>query len=111
VRVFAGGVAVSNRKENPMFVFHPSVQDAMFPKDLPTNDAGSAHARTIELWDAWTFAEVDAEVALKRWWDAPDGDRSAAFAAYSAALDREAQAAKALQMRLSIDLATAPSWS
>jgi hypothetical protein len=55
---------------------------------------------TIELWDAWLFAELDAEVALKRWWDSNGRERRDAFAAYAAALDREEIAARALQARL-----------
>jgi hypothetical protein len=57
---------------------------------------------TIELWDAWAFAEVDSELALRRWWEATDGERADAFAAYTAALEREAQAARALEARLSL---------
>jgi hypothetical protein len=55
---------------------------------------------TIELWDAWLFAELDAGVALRRWWDALSWDRADAYAAYVAALDREAVAARALESRL-----------
>ncbi|MFL5842559.1 MAG: hypothetical protein ACJ77Z_19100 [Thermoleophilaceae bacterium] len=62
---------------------------------------------TIELWDAWAFAEVDSEFALRRWWEATtDGERADAFAVYTAALEREAQAAKALQARLSVVVGT-----
>jgi hypothetical protein len=57
---------------------------------------------TIELWDAWAFAEVDSELALRRWWEATDSERPDAFAAYTAALDREAQAARALEARLRV---------
>jgi hypothetical protein len=55
---------------------------------------------TIELWDAWLFAELDAGVALRRWWDALSWDRADAYAAYVAALDREAVAARSLELRL-----------
>jgi hypothetical protein len=55
---------------------------------------------TIELWDAWLFAELDAELSLKRWWEAESREREGAFAAYRAALEREAKAAHALQVRL-----------
>jgi hypothetical protein len=55
---------------------------------------------TIELWDAWLFAELDAEVALERWWDSHGAERRDAFAAYAAALDREEIAARALELRL-----------
>jgi hypothetical protein len=61
---------------------------------------------TIELWDAWAFAEVDSEFALRRWWEANDAERADAFVAYTAALEREAQAANALQARLSLTGAT-----
>jgi hypothetical protein len=54
----------------------------------------------IELWDAWLFAELDAGAALMRWWDALPSERGDAFAAYVAALDREAVAASALEARL-----------
>ncbi|MFL5896332.1 MAG: hypothetical protein ACJ76Z_14625 [Thermoleophilaceae bacterium] len=54
----------------------------------------------IELWDAWLFAELDAEAALKRWWDSSGSERTDAFAAYAAALEREESAAHALQARL-----------
>jgi hypothetical protein len=56
---------------------------------------------TIELWDAWTFAEIDAEFALRRWWDAFGDEQETAFCAYQAALEREAQAATVLAARLS----------
>jgi glutathione S-transferase len=55
----------------------------------------------IELWDAWTFAEIDAEFALRRWWEAFGDETETAFCAYRAALEREAQAATVLAARLS----------
>jgi hypothetical protein len=55
---------------------------------------------TMALWDAWLFAELDGEFALKRWWEAAPGDREDAFRAYRAAAEREAQAAHALEVRL-----------
>jgi hypothetical protein len=55
---------------------------------------------TIELWDAWLFAELDAECALRHWWEADIWERDDAFVAYTAALEREAQAARALEARL-----------
>jgi hypothetical protein len=63
-------------------------------------DSPPREAPTIELWDAWLFAELDAEFALKRWWEAAGGERADAFVAYRAALEREAQAAQALEVRL-----------
>jgi hypothetical protein len=62
--------------------------------------ADAREPRTIELWDAWAFAELDAEFALSRWWEAPPDDRAIAFHAYRAALDREAHAASVLEKRL-----------
>jgi len=56
----------------------------------------------VEFWDAWAFAEIDTEFALKRWWDAPDGERASAFAAYQAALEREAQAAVVLEAHVKV---------
>ncbi|HEX4733051.1 MAG TPA: hypothetical protein VH247_01455 [Thermoleophilaceae bacterium] len=63
-------------------------------------DIPATEAPTIELWDAWLFAELDAECALRQWWDAESWARADAFAVYTAALDREAQAARALETRL-----------
>jgi hypothetical protein len=64
----------------------------------------------IELWDAWAFAEIDADVALKRWWDAADGERASAFAAYRAAFEREAQAAAVLEAELKLAGGTGSSF-
>jgi hypothetical protein len=63
---------------------------------LSALDAPNA-ARAIELWDAWLFAEADASLALGDWSCAPDADKSDAYAAYKAALDREEQAAFVLE--------------
>jgi hypothetical protein len=63
-------------------------------------DIPAKEAPTLELWDAWLFAELDAECALKHWWEADSWQRGDAFVAYVAALDREAQAARALEARL-----------
>jgi hypothetical protein len=54
----------------------------------------------VELWDAWTFAEIDAEFALMKWWDAVGDEKVSAFRAYHAAVDREEQAAAVLATRL-----------
>ena len=51
----------------------------------------------VEVWDAWAFAEIDAEFALKRWWEAGDDERANAYAGYLAALERETQAAAVLE--------------
>jgi hypothetical protein len=50
-------------------------------------------ARLIDLWDAWLSAEADASLALGDWGCAPDVEKSDAYIAYRAALDREEQAA------------------
>ena len=63
---------------------------------------GSVKAPLIEFWDAWAFAEMDAELALKRWWDSPPGEGAAAYAGYRAALEREAQAALALEAQIKV---------
>jgi hypothetical protein len=63
---------------------------------LSTLDAPHA-ARLIDLWDAWLFAEADASLALGDWSCAPDAEKSDTYAAYRAALDREEQAAVALE--------------
>lgn len=60
----------------------------------------------VEFWDAWAFAEIDAEFALKRWWDARDGARASAYAAYLAALEREAQAAAVLATQVKLTSGT-----
>jgi hypothetical protein len=66
--------------------------------DRPVEAFDAPHeVRLIDLWDAWLFAEADASVALRDWSCAPDADKSAAYAAYRAALDREEQAAAVLE--------------
>jgi hypothetical protein len=56
--------------------------------------------RPAALFDAWLFAEADATLALAAWSSAASDDKAAAYAAYRAALDREAQAARTLELRL-----------
>lgn len=58
------------------------------------------HVRTVELLDAWEYAEASAGLALKHWMTAPAEERADAFAVYHAALDREEQAAAVLQRAL-----------
>jgi hypothetical protein len=53
-----------------------------------------------ELFDAWLFAETEATLALTAWRSAGRGEKADAYAAYLAALDREAQAARTLQLRI-----------
>ena len=84
-----------------MFIRTPSpVISGLIHQEVPEGP-------TVELWDAWAFAEVDSELALKWWWEAPEAERADAFAAYSAALDRETQAARALEGRMASVDATA----
>jgi hypothetical protein len=56
--------------------------------------------RPAQLFDAWTFAETEASLALTAWWSARTEQKANAYAAYVAALDREAKAATTLQLRL-----------
>ena len=53
-------------------------------------------AAWIDLWDVWRLAELEAGFALDAWYEASKGDKARAFAVYTAALEREAQAADAL---------------
>jgi hypothetical protein len=87
-----------------MLVPNPSI--VLNALDIPARQAP-----TIELWDAWLFAELDAEFALRRWSDAAPGERADAFAVYRAALEREAQAARALQARLAGRRRHAAAWA
>ena len=57
-------------------------------------------ARAIEFWDAWVFAEVESELALATWHQAPTDGKADAYAAYRAALDREERAAQMLALQL-----------
>jgi hypothetical protein len=56
--------------------------------------------RLDDLWDAWSFAATDATLALTHWQRVLPSERPRAYAAYEAALDREAQAAQVLAQRL-----------
>jgi hypothetical protein len=60
----------------------------------------SDRIRPADLFDAWLFAEADATLALADWRSAAIGAKAAAYAAYRAALDVEAQAAGTLELRL-----------
>jgi hypothetical protein len=57
-------------------------------------------AEPIDLWDAWLFAENETGLMLHAWKSADTDDKTWAHAAYSAALDREEQAARVLAERL-----------
>ena len=61
---------------------------------------GVRRLRAAELYDAWLFAETDATLALAAWFSAPSDQKRDAYAAYSAALEREAHAAGMLELRL-----------
>jgi hypothetical protein len=61
---------------------------------------GLGRIRPAALFDAWLFAEADATLALAAWRCAASDDKPAAYAAYRAALDREAEAARTLELRL-----------
>ena len=61
---------------------------------------GMRRLRAAELYDAWLFAETDATLALAAWWSAPHDQKRDAYAAYCAALEREAHAAGLLELRL-----------
>jgi hypothetical protein len=56
--------------------------------------------RPADLFDAWMFAEAEATLALAGWRLARRAERADAYAVYLAALDREAQAARMLELRL-----------
>ena len=56
--------------------------------------------RPAALFDAWLLAEADATLALAAWRSAASDHKAAAYATYRAALDREAQTARMLALRL-----------
>jgi hypothetical protein len=56
--------------------------------------------RPAALFDAWLFAEADATLALGAWRSAASDDKATAYTTYRAALDREARAARMLELRL-----------
>ena len=49
-----------------------------------------------DLWDAWAFAALEAQLALDHWTTAARDLKASAFASYRAALDREERAAMRL---------------
>ena len=49
-----------------------------------------------DLWDAWAFAALEAQLTLDHWKAAARDLKAAAFASYRAALDREERAAARL---------------
>jgi hypothetical protein len=70
------------------------------PATPPPVHASPWPPRTVELYDAWLFAEADATIALADWRRAPSPGAGSAYAAYRAAAEREATAATALATRL-----------
>jgi hypothetical protein len=57
--------------------------------------------RPADLFDAWMLAETEATLALAAWRWAPRDKKGDAHSTYVAALDREAQAAGLLALRIS----------
>jgi hypothetical protein len=57
--------------------------------------------RAVDVYDAWVHAENDVELALGRWWAATLEHKGDTYAAYVAALDREARAAEMLRLAVS----------
>ena len=65
----------------------------MFPDP---RSALASRLRPEQLWDAWAFAAMEAELALDAWKKAAHELKAAAFATYRQALDREEEAAASL---------------
>jgi hypothetical protein len=81
----------------------PTDKTTLEPEPLLVSAATRRSAispRAIEFWDAWVFAEVESELALATWYQAPNDGKADAFAAYTAALDREERAAQMLQLQV-----------
>jgi hypothetical protein len=53
--------------------------------------------RRADLYDAWMLAAAESALALASWRSAPRGEKRDAYAVYTAALDREGDAAWMLQ--------------
>jgi hypothetical protein len=68
----------------------------MFAED----PSSARRSRPEQLWDAWAFAAMEAELALAVWNKAKHDLKAAAFATYQAALDREERAASILAARV-----------
>jgi hypothetical protein len=66
----------------------------------PAGGSVGIFTRPEELWDAWAFAAVEAELALAAWKRAARELKATAFATYRAALDREEHAAARLAARI-----------
>jgi len=74
------------------------LEDPLAGLDVPVVAARPASSN--DLWDAWYFAQVEAELALVAWLEASPGLEPRAHAVYESALDREEQAANDLARRL-----------
>jgi hypothetical protein len=61
--------------------------------------AKTAAPALAELWDAWSFAELECAVALRAWQLAPRREKRAPYGAYRRALEREALLAGELRLR------------
>ena len=64
---------------------------------ITENHSSARRFRPEQLWDAWAFAAMEAELALAVWNKAKHDLKAAAFAAYQGALDREEAAAAVLR--------------
>ena len=73
----------------------------MRPSSSIFTDGAFAARRSGDLEVAWFDAADDAYAAYLAWRDAERSDRTPAFLAYQAALDREEAAARALQLGVS----------
>ena len=67
---------------------------------VPQSTGSARRLRPEQLWDAWAFAAMEAELACDVWKKAAHDLKAAAFATYRAALDREEQAAAILAARV-----------
>ncbi len=67
---------------------------------VPQSTGSARRSHPEQLWDAWAFAAMEAELALDTWKKAAHDLKAAAFSAYRAALDREEQAAAILAARV-----------
>ena len=59
-------------------------------------NSGPRLPRVEDLWNAWAFAALEAQLALDHWKAAARDVKASAFASYRAALDREELAAAQL---------------
>jgi hypothetical protein len=67
---------------------------------IPAGDWVFPAGETVDLFDAWAFAEADAHLAFHAWRLAEVEERADAYVVYRAALDREETAANVLAERL-----------